>query len=258
MSKLNMRYGELNLGGRVFMVPPMHIEFVEEFSIYTKSTATIKIFNPSKETVAAAQKKNVPIVMSAGYVEDYGTCFTGEIFKQEFKSGSTTELTLEVSDKTSLWSGAVVNRSWRGPVSAETVIKDLLTQHALTGRIELTDNINYPRGISFAGKSLSLCLKQLAKDTKSELFFRNGTILFMAPKKGYQQGYLLSASSGLLSYEKITTGYKIKTLFLYQLGAGSLAKLALDDGNIDIKVTKGTKTFSAYGDAGIEFEAVQI
>ena len=258
MSKLWMRYGELNLGGRVLTAPPMNIEFEEEFSIYTKSTAKIKIFNPSKETVAEAKKKNVPVTMSAGYVEDYGTCFTGEIFKHEFKAGSTSELTIEVSDRSDLWSSAIVNRSWRGPISATAVIKDLLSQHSLTGRVDVTEDMDYSRGISFAGRSLSLCLKQLAKDTKSELFFRNGNVLIIAPKKGYQQGYYLSTQSGLLTYEETSTGYKIKTLFLYLLGAGSLAKLALSDGEIDIKVTKGTRRFSVYGDAGVEFEAVRI
>ena len=258
MSTLWKRYGELNLGGRVLPMPPMNIEFEDEFSIYTKSTAKIKIFNPAKETVSVAKKKGTLVTMSAGYEEDFGTCFSGMIYKHELTAGNTSELSIEVSDRSDLWQSAIVNRSFRDVIKASDVAKDLLAQHGLTGRIEPAEDITYGRGISFAGRPLSVCLKQLAKDTKSELFFRNGNVLIIAPKKGYQQGYYLSAQSGLLSSEETSTGFSIKTLFLYQLGAGSICKLALSDGNIDIKVTKGKRFFSVYGDAGIEFEAVRI
>lgn len=258
MSRLWRRYGELNIGGRVLKCPPMHIEFEENFSTAVKSTAKIKIYNPSDDTVETAKKKGCLVIMAAGYEEDFGTCFTGEVFKLEYKAGTTSELDIEVSDKSELWAGTVVNRNWRGPIAASEVIRDLLETYGMTGRIELGTDFNYERGISFAGSSLSASLRKMASDTKSELFFRSGSAAFIAPKKGYTQGYALSPSSGLLSVEETGTGYKIKTLFLHHLGAGNIAKLSLPQGDVTIKIIKGVRRFSVYGDAGVEFEAVRL
>lgn len=252
-----MRLCKLTIGNRVLEGPPLHIEFEEDFSTSVSGGAKIKIANPSSETLAAVKKTAVNVIMAAGYQDDYGTVFTSEVNKWEYKKGQASVLELQVKDASSLWIKANVNRSWRGPIAASAVAQDLLRMFGLTGRIEPETDISYPSK-SFCGCTLSQALSALAHDMGSELFFRHGTVVILARRKGFQRGYYLSPETGLLSYEDAPKGYKVRALFLYQLGAGSVAKLKTASGDVDIKVVKGTRKFSVYGDAGIEFEAVRL
>ncbi len=65
-------------------------------------------------------------------------------------------------------------------------------------KVELAENKTYERGLSFVGMPLSTVMHNLAKDTKSEFFFRNGQAGFISPTRGYGQGFLLTPASGLL------------------------------------------------------------
>lgn len=257
MSRLWKRYGELNIGGRLLRTPPMAIDYEENFSIYSKPIATIKIYNPAKATVEAAGKKGCLVAFAAGYDNDKGTRFTGEVYKHSYKTGLTSELTIECSDKSSLWTNSLVNRSFRGPVKASEVIQDILSGVGISCRLQLGEDYNYERGITFAD-TLSACLRRCAEDTKSRLLFKGGGITFLADQEGQLLGYRLTPKTGLLSVEETATGYKCKTLFLHDLTAGSIAQLSLSGGDATIKITKGTAKFSVYGDAGIEFEAVRL
>lgn len=258
MSKLYRRICEMNIGGRLLQSPPMTLEFEYEFSVKGISNAKARVYNPAPETVAVAQK-DTAVIITAGYEEDYGTCFTGNILKFEYIPGRDSKLEMVLGDGTALWNSIIISKSWTGPVIAKTVVSDLLSSVGVkAAKLEFTDNTNYERGISFNGVTLNKALTRIAKDTRSELYFRYGQICYLSPNKGYGTAFVLSPSTGLLTAGQTEKGYKIQTLFNYRLGAGSLVQLEKDSGVALLKLTKGKHVFSPCGNTGTEFEAVRI
>ena len=255
--KLFKRYCEFNIAGRVLTSPPFTLEFKTEFSVTSSNQTTAVMYNPSDATIEACEKKkgqNALIIIDAGYVEDYGTCVTGEIIKYEVEKGIDKILTMTIADKTSLWASAVVNKSWKGEISAEDVIKNILDEYGITpAKIDLGVNKIYSRGISFSGTPLRSAMKRLESDVKANFFFKNGLAYFLKEQSGTSSAFYLSPTTGLLSAKKTDKGFRIKTLFLYQIGAGSLVEI---DGKGLFKVVAGEHRFASRGTAESEFDVI--
>ena len=257
------RYCEFNINGRVLASPPFTLEFESEFSINSSTQTKAVMYNPSDETIAACEKKNGNnplIVIDAGYEEDYGTCVAGEIIKYDVEKKVDKILTMTIADKTSLWTSATVNKSWKGSISAEDVISNILNELSITpAKIDLGVNKIYSRGISFSGVSLRTAMKRLEKDTKSSFFFKNGLAYFLKEQSASSASvFYLSPASGLLSAKKTDKGYTVRSLFLYQIGAGSLVEIDGVDVKGLFKVVSGKSRFSYKGSAGLEFEARKL
>lgn len=262
-SALYKRYCEFNINGRVLAGPPFTLEFETDFSVKSSNQTKAVIYNPSDETIAACEKKKgvyPPIVIDAGYEADFGTCVTGEIIKFEVAPGVDKVLTLTIADKTSLWIYSMVNRSWKGSVSARDVITQILKDKGITpAKIDLEKEKIYSRGISFSGVSLRSAMKKLEHDTKSDFFFKNGQAYFLKEKSSSSVSAIyLSSGSGLLSAKKTEKGYAIQTLFMYQIGAGSPVQVDGNNVNGLFKVISGKHKFSTKGQAGTEFEAKKL
>jgi hypothetical protein len=263
MSVLYKRYCEFSINNRVLTSPPFTLEFETEFSVSTSNQTKAVIYNPSIETIAACEKKkkqNALITIDAGYEDDYGTCVAGEIIKFEIEKKIDKILTLTIADKTSLWISSIVNRSWKGSISAEDVIKNILNDVGITpAKIDLEINKIYSRGISFSGMSLRTAMKRLENDTKSDFFFKNGLAYFLKNQSSSSASvFYLSPASGLLSAKKTDKGYIVKSLFLYKIGAGSLVEV--DGGDVQglFKVISGKNKFTSKGQAGSEFEVKKL
>jgi len=258
VNALYMRVCEMNIAGRLLTAPPMTLEFEYEFSTAGFASIKARIMNPASATVSAA-KKGATCTISAGYAGDYGSVFTGVVDKSEYAPGKDSTLTLTLKDDSERYAISVLNFSIKGPVKASQIIKELLNKVGITSaKIELGEDVNYERGFSCPGWTLRDALSQIAKDTKSQLFFRNGQCCLLAATKGVSTAWELSNSTGLLSATQTGSGYKIKTLFLYRLGAGSLVVLKRKDSSVTLRVSKGKHTFSPKGTTETEFEAVRI
>ncbi|MCL2154191.1 MAG: hypothetical protein FWH53_00860 [Leptospirales bacterium] len=263
MSALYKRYAEFNIDNKVLTSPPFTLEFETEYSVSTSNQTKAVIYNPSDETIAACEKKkdtNALITIDAGYEDDYGTCVVGEIVKFEIDKKIDKILTLTIADKTSLWTSAIINRSWKGSISAEDVIKNILNDVGITpAKIELEVNKIYSRGISFSGVPLRTTMKRLENDTKSDFFFKNGLAYFLKKQSASSTSvFYLSPTSGLLSAKKTDKGYTVKTLFLYKIGAGSLVEIDGVEVQGLFKVVSGKNKFSSKGQAGSEFEVKKL
>ncbi len=259
MSKLFRRVCEININGRVLAYPPFGIEFEKTFSESGPAQTTAKVFNPSPATYAAAQKRgNVfpKVVISAGYEADYGTCVVGEIIKQEMKIGLDRVLTLNISDKTSLWSNTRINKSWSGMIPAREAAQQVFNELGLTSSeiIFKTEKV-YERGLSFSGVSFNAAMERIARDTGSKFLFRNGRATFLPENRTTGTAHILSYNSGLIEAVKIDGGYKVKSLFLYAIDTGSLVQVERNNEIIPMRVKKGKSQFSTSGNAYTEFEA---
>ncbi len=260
---LYKRYCEFDINGRVLTGPPFTLEFETDFSVKSSNQTKAVIYNPSGETIAACEKKKgvyPPIVIDAGYESDFGTCVTGEVIKFEVAKGIDKTLSLTISDKTSLWTSAMINKSWKGSVSSRDVIKQCLSLVGITAaKIDLEVEKIYSRGISFSGVPLRTAMKKLEHDTKSDFFFKNGQAYFLKEKSSSTvSAFYLSPGTGLLSARKTDKGYSIQTLFMYKIGAGSLVEVDGDEVQGLFKAVSGKHKFSSKNQAGTEFEAVKI
>ncbi len=259
MNALFMRVCEMNVAGRLLTSPPMTLEFEYEFSAKEGMThAKAKIYNPAPATIDAA-KKDAIVTVSAGYQGDYGSVFTGIIAKPELAPGRDSILSLTLSDASERFAESTVNFSIRGQVSALSAARTLLTKVGITSaKIELANNVMYNRGITFRGSFRSEMTK-IAKDTGSQFFFRQGQCCIIAPEKGVTTAWELSSDTGLLSAVKIDGGYKLRTLYLYRIGAGSLISLKQSNSRTLLRVSKGKLSFTSKGNGcGAEFEAVRL
>ncbi len=262
-SALYKRYCEMNINGRVLAGPPFTLSFETDFSVKSSNQTKAVIYNPSDATISACEKKGgtyPPVVIDAGYEADYGTCVTGEIIKFEVSKGVDKVLTLTISDKTSLWTSAMINKSWKGSISAREVITQILKANGITpAKIDLEYEKVYSRGISFSGVSLRSAMKKLEQDTKSDFFFKNGQAYFLKEASSSSVSvFYLSPSTGLLSAKKTDKGYSISSLFMYQIGAGSPVQIDGVDVKGLFKAVSGKHRLSTNAQAGTEFEAVKI
>ncbi|PJZ24401.1 hypothetical protein CH352_14420 [Leptospira hartskeerlii] len=262
MSTLFNRVAKVNIGGREFSYPPFSIEFTQEQKIGNLQSATLKLYNPSPETIQVfeAKKKGSgkifpKVTVSAGYKEDSGTVVLGEAINYSVsQNGVERILEVKISDSTTKWSTAIVNKSYKKS-SAVSVIKDACKSIGIDpGEIELGENKTYD---SITVRGFSDSIRKIAADTKSEFYFRNGLLTLQPKNSKKKQVTLLNSYSGLLDKpEKTAKGYKIKTLFLYSLCVGMIVKIESKDVNLTAKIVKGTKNFSTFGDANCEFEVI--
>ncbi len=268
---LYKRYCEFNINNRMLTSPPFALEFETEFSTKSSNQTTAIIYNPADDTVAACERKGSSypkIIIDAGYEADYGTCVMGEIIKFEIKRQKDRVLKLLITDKTSLWLNAKVNKSWKGAIDARSIITQIFSEFGITpGKIDLGVEKIYSRGVSFAGLPLSTAMKKLEQDTKSDFFFKNGQANFLKESGSIGAAFYLSPLTGLLSAEKFEStrksgktskGYNVRTLFLYQIGVGSLVQIDGKQANGLFKVTKGKHKFSSRASSGSEFEVIKL
>lgn len=250
--------GSVNINGRVLYYPPFTMEHEIDFS--ATPVGKVKIYNPSADTVAACEKKKnayAPIIIEAGYEEDSGIVLMGDIVKFSYKPGLDATLELDVRDGSVNYLNLAVTKNYRGRVAASDVILDICSYAGIEyDRIELKNDHVWSRGHSWiAGTKVHQAFQFLALLTKSKYFYRYGKVNFLAPEKGYDEAYLISASSGLIKARKTSKGFKLSCLYLYKIGSGSIVEY--EDENLEsymCKVRKGKHKFNPTGESGTEIE----
>ncbi|EPG73702.1 hypothetical protein LEP1GSC058_3102 [Leptospira fainei serovar Hurstbridge str. BUT 6] len=264
MTALYNRAATVNIGGREFSYPPFSIEFVQELKFKNPQSTTLKLYNPSPDTVGVfdAKKKGQGriypnVTVSAGYKEDYGTVVFGEAFAYTVvQEGLNRILEVKISDKTKDWGTAILNKSYKN-VNAESIIRDVCkTLSIAPGEINLGIGKFYE---SIVLRSFRDSIQKLAKDTNSDFFFKNGLLTIVPSNPSVKTITKLDPSSGLLERpQKTSNGFKIKTLFLYNLTLANVVQINSKEVNVRARITKVNRTFSTFGDAYCEFEVVPI
>ncbi|TGK04167.1 hypothetical protein EHQ53_03195 [Leptospira langatensis] len=264
MSQLFNRVAKVSIAQREFSYPPFSIEFTQEQKIGNLQSATLKLYNPSPETIQAfePQKKGAgkvfpKVTVNAGYKEESGTVILGEAigFKVSL-DGVDRVLEVNISDSATKWGTAIINKSYK-KMKASAVIKDACKAAGITtGSVELGTDKTYD---SITLGKFASSIGKIASDTESEYYFANGQLTVQPKNPKKSKAIVLNSSSGLLGKpEKTAKGYKIKTLFLYNLRIGMIVKIEFQDMNMTAKIVKGKKDFSTFGEASCEFEVMPI
>ena len=220
MAKLYNRIAQLNINGRQFNYPPFSISFDQTVAIGVPSSATVRLYNPSPDTIKAAEGikegssyRYPRIIVDAGYVENYGTCILGEISDYKVKtSGPDKILEMKISDKTKDWANAIINKTWVNTKSS-VIIKAMLSQVGIElASISLgSDKLYSQLTVSFLREGLN----KIVKDTQSEYNFINGIIEINPKEPSVKKVIQLTYKNGLIEKpEKTQGGIKFKTLFM--------------------------------------------
>ena len=260
MAELCKRIGTVNINGREFESPPFSFAFSLDFvSSYAPAQGELTIKNPSDETVQAAEKQGNEFprcTITAGHENDSGLVFLGQITQSESKwEGVDKNLKLKLMDNANLWNFSTVSLSFSTPVRASQIIQAILAKVGVTGAQIRPANDKtfdtYAVNTTFRNAMI-----QLAKETGSDFFSRQGQIYFRSPTASdTAEAIVLQPEEIIGTIEKTDSGVKGKTLFNHRFAPGVFVDATEARRNPGIyRVQKCKMVWSDEGDANVEWE----
>jgi hypothetical protein len=260
MAEQFKRVATVNLGGREFGSPPFSFDFSVSFvTAGSPATGELVLKNPSPDTFAAVERTGTAFpqfTLSAGYEKDQGLVMLGQIIKSEGQwQGGTRLLKLKLMDNANLWTSSRISLAFASPITASAILSAILAQAGVTGaQIQPAQNKTFERYA--VNTSFREALLQLARETGSEVFSRQGQIYFRSPTtRDTLSAIELQSEDVIGNVEKTATGIKVRTLFNYRFAPGVFVELQTKSNPGLYKVQKCRLNWSDQGDAGVEFEA---
>jgi hypothetical protein len=253
------RIATVNLNGREFSSENFALSFALDF--VTGSTPTkgqVELYNPADQTVKGVEKtgRDFPrCTITAGYESDSGIVFLGNIIKaQDSWTGPDRILKCDLMGAANLWLNARVSIAYSVPTPASTIISALLAKVGVTGaQIQPERDHVYPRYA--VNTSFRQALIQLAKDTGSVFFERQGQIYFRAPTSRDQAPAIVLEPDAIIGLpQKTEKGWKFSTLFEYRMTSGVYVDSRSKRAPGTFRVLKGKHQFSTEGEASTEIE----
>ncbi|MFV0240774.1 MAG: phage protein [Lacrimispora sphenoides] len=240
-------------------------------------TATITINNLSATSRAGMQKNQV-VILNAGYEDDMGVLFVGQVAAVSHKqNGVDWQTKITATAALDQWLKTQVNKTYMAGATAEDVVRDLLNIFGLEiGIFQLVENVIYPRGRICSGKLKDVLTEIVVNECKSRLLIRNNQVIINNPADGVTKGYLLTPDSGLLmsSEDSDTTAtatqqtvgastevkkaeektWKRQCLLNYRLAPGDLIQIQSKDLNGKYIIVSGKHKGSPTGNWLTEIE----
>lgn len=232
------------------------------------STATISINNMSPAARAAIQKNQV-VILNAGYQDDVGVLFVGQVATYNHKqNGVDWQTKITATAALDQWLNSYVNKSYLEEGTAEDIVRDLLNMFGLEiGVFQLVENKVFPRGRVCTGKLKDILTEIVIKECKSRFLIRMNQVIINNPAEGVTTGYLLTPETGLLMYsedsdtkeadtgsgntteekEKKEKTWKRKCLLNYRMGAGDLIQIQSRELQGKFQIISGTHKGSPSG-----------
>lgn len=241
------RIVEVVIGDMVIQSPPLTIEIDVPFSDgsdgHAADVSTVRFYNLSDESVAKIEE-GTPVVVRAGYEGDVGTVAVGTIEDASTKwDGVDKVTTLLVGDGTDMWLTRRVNRTWRAGVKASEVARDIVGLLGLSvGRIDLPDDVSYPRGRSLS-TSAKAALEGIAEDTGARLHVTRQAVYLVPPRRHDRIGVVLSSDTGLLdSPEPLSDppgAYQVRMLLQHRIVPDAMVEMRSRTANGEFRVQSG-------------------
>jgi hypothetical protein len=224
---------------------------------------SLRLFNPNEETVKLFEPKRVggrkifpQVIIEAGYKEKKGTCCIGQANQYSISFGVDRVLEVKIGDISRQWINGYVNQTYKNMPASSILVLMLTSVGVGFQGIELGKPKLY-RSITI--RKFSDGLKQICRDTDSEFSFKNGVIRIYPKTPRLKRATLLTNKTGLLQRpEKTDRGFKLKTLFFYDIEIGDYVRVESEKVNTNFKVVEYKKNFSTFGEANCEFDVVAI
>lgn len=195
-----MRAATLQLGTSQFSMKDLNFSFEVAFEDNVQlCKARVTVYNLSPATRNQI-RQGMQIIINAGYEEDMGVIFVGEVDKANHEKQAVDWLTkIEATASLKTWVTADINKTYKQHTRAKDIVPDLLNIFGVEVNIcELAEDKEYPRGRVCKGKLANVLQEIVVSDCKSRLLIRNNQIIINDPADGMRNGYLLSPATGLL------------------------------------------------------------
>ncbi len=191
-------------------------------------TATVTVTNLSKQTSDSLQSGDF-LILTAGYKNSNGVCFSGEIIRFTTPRNETgSDTVFECRSGSKELHKAWLSCSFKSGYSATEVLRDIVSRGGLPvewkNKEQLVDK-PYPAGYAFAGTMID-GIRQVAARVNAEAVVVDN-VLFIQPKGGGTpelNSPVLSATTGLLGYplrtfeekdKKKIWGWELKSLLFF-------------------------------------------
>lgn len=225
MSRLFKRGKQLIIGGKTF--PDLDMDFDVKFGDEDEpDVSMVTVYNLSPDSVAHI-KPGQRLTLNAGYDGNLGNILSGHISDiQQGKDSVDHSYKVMVTPENLTTLTKTVNKTYSPGVTAMQIVTELLRESGIeSGNITLENNITYENGKIISG-SLAKALQDIAKETNSFYFNRNGIIFIVANRYELDTGFLLRPDTGLIGSPEVIdidgqVGYKITCLLnpLFVLGS---------------------------------------
>ena len=234
------RAATLTIGSRRYNLDDLAFSFETDQDDKGLPICKLEVTNLARFTRASIQK-GVPIVLAAGYRDDAGTIFVGKVSEVSHSPGDVDVVTkITAADSVDAWLRGNVNKTYKGPTTAQEVLDDLLAIFGVEVALcNLAVNKEYPRGRVCVDK-LKDVIGAIVKECGSKLIIRNSQVVIKLPEEGVTSGYLLSPETGLLKSSESKDAQSTATdedktikhecLLNYHLGVGDRVVIADSQG----------------------------
>lgn len=250
MNKKFARVIEVTIEGKTLTNDDIDIDFMYDFDDELENNVSeINLWNVNNDTINRINKGS-EIVLKAGYKGDVGVILVGKVGDMEVNYYDVDkELKLYVSDGVNLW-GRWISKTYRS-MMADEIIRDLLSIVGLSiGQIALTNNRSYNNLV--VNCSLEEVLKNIAHNTNSKFYIKNGMGYFVSKEYADKEIVVLNRYSGLLNSptkqtidvgeddnRKSLDGWKIDCLLEHRITVGSRVSVQSKTANGMFRVVKG-------------------
>lgn len=180
--------------------------------------AKIEIYNPGEKILSVLQKKFTKIQLSAGYGNNIGLIFKGEI-RNTFQSrkGVDKVATIYSGDGEKDWQNAIFNKTYTENISIKTIIQDLFKTFKNSGLGDLDgipDVKDKLRGQALSGSSKDI-LDKYADEYNFEWSIQDGNII-VSKNDGLlrkNEAVLINSKTGMIGTPTVTEiGADVTTL----------------------------------------------
>ena len=209
---------------------------VKKSDAQTPNAATIRVYNLAKETAYQIQKEFIQVVLQAGYQENYGVIFTGDIkqVRTGVENGVDFYLDIFAGDGDAAYNFSVVNKTLSAGASQNDQVNALsqaLNTFGISqGYIPGLRGNPLPRGKVLYGMTRDY-LRSVASSTLTSWSMQDGN-LQMVPLTGLLPNtvVLLNSKSGMVGTpEQTNEGIAIKCLLNPILKIGGRVKIDQQD-----------------------------
>ena len=240
-------------------------------------TASFTVNNLSATSRAGIQKNQV-VILNAGYEDDVGVLFVGQVAScRHVQQGVEWVTKITATAALDQWLNTQINKTYAENCKAEDIVRDLLNIFGLeVGVFHLVENVTYPRGRVCSGKLKDILTEIVVNECKSRLLIRTNQIIINNPADGVNKGYLLTPETGLLftsADSDVTTVESAQTkgadaekkaaeqktwkrtcLLNYRMGPGDIIQIQSRDLNGTFQIVSGTHKGSPTGTWNTEIE----
>ena len=223
------------------VISELRVEFeITKTTLGFPNLARFNLYNPSKDTLAAIQRKFTKVIFKAGYEDNVLLLFKGEI-RNVFQSKTSVDriINFYAGDGERDWQNSSFNKTFSSNVPISSAIKEVIstfkntTVGALEGLPEIADKL---RGQTLSGSSKTI-LDNFANEYGFEWSIQDNEIEITPkdqPLEG-EQVVVLNSATGMIGSPTITElGADVSTLLNPILKPNRAFKIESSPANIGI------------------------